>query len=79
MQSLLLALAYTNVLETHLAAMDETDTGSLQVMAAAKRAAVATGQILRILENCPAVLHVLAIIDGRTSLGTPLDLRSHGQ
>jgi len=63
------ALAGDGDLEVHLAMVTEMDSAGLQLLVAARKAAVAAGRGVRLVAPSPAVREVFGILDPDAQLG----------
>jgi anti-anti-sigma factor len=71
-QTLVAALGATAALQINLRAVSEFDSAGVQLLLAAKRAAVSAGKTLSLVEHSPAVVAVFELLDLAPMFGDPL-------
>lgn len=71
-QTLVTALGATAALQINLRAVSEFDSAGVQLLLAAKRAAVAAGKTLSLVEHSPPVVAVFELLDLAPLFGDPL-------
>jgi len=71
-ESLQSALAAGNGLELDLSGVSELDSAGVQLLMAAKKTALSTGQELHLVAHSPAVLEVFETLDLAGHFGDPL-------